>query len=60
MNLHRKLQPPIPTLKNKYIEILRTPKIFVESENSESQIFENSNKYFDNWSFVKNNNIYKN
>ena len=46
----------MPLLKNKYIEILSTPKIFEESENIENYVNENTNKYFDNWSFVKNSN----
>jgi len=48
------MKPPVPILKNKYIELLNTPKIFEERNGVDDLSDKNSNKYFDNWSFVKN------
>lgn len=54
-DFHRKLNPPIPTIKNRISGQNIRPKIFEEygifdSDNGK----ELDNYYFDNWSFVKN------
>ena len=51
----RKLKPPIPILKNKLIKILNTPKIFEDNQSLESETID-TEKYFNNWSFVKSDN----